>query len=1755
MCTVPIIDDSVIEPAETLNLFLVILTGGLTQAEPSTAILTIDDYEPGEVRFTANAFVVDENQSFAVVTAERFGGSSAEAGARCLTTDGTALLGADYTASPDTMVWPVGDTDPKTCTVPILDDELIEGDETVLVSLGDFTGGVIAAAPSTATLTIRDYEPGFVRFNPATYTVQENGGSATAIVERYGAFSGEITVRCNSSNGTATTDDYTATSQLLTWAHNETGTQTCTVPILDDELVEGDETFNLNLVVVTDAKIGDPALATVTIIDHEPGRLQFTSATYSVNENQGTANISVERVNGTTGAVGVQCQTVSGGTATVSDDYTANNDQLSWADGEGGAKTCTVPILDDELVEGNETVNLSLNNISGDAQFGTPKDATLTIVDHEPGRLQFTANAYSYNENVGTANISVTRVSGTTGTVSVKCNTVSGGTATAGSDFTSNSDTLTWTDGQGGNQTCTIPILDDTVVEGNETVKIALADFTGGATAGNHANAIVTIVDHEPGQLRFTTSSYTKTESTGTKSINIERVNGTDGEVSVRCNTSSGTATDSVDYTTTTDRLTWADGVGGPKSCTVPVIDDEIYEGNETVNLSLGSLTGGAILGSRPTAVLTIVDDAQGRIEFTTGTYSRGENVGIANVAVERVGGSEGPLNVRCQTSNGTAAAPGDYTATNDLISWSHGQSGSKNCTIPIVDDVTVEGNETVNLTLNSISAGGTYGNPRNAVMTIVDHEPGQLRFSSSAYSVNENGGSVTITIRRVNGSDGSIGVSYATSNGTAVAGFDYTSRSGTLSWSNGNTANKTFTIPINNDTLVEANETVNLTLSNPTGGAILGSPKDAVLTINDHEPGQLRFSSSTYSVNENGGSVTITVRRVQGSDGSIGVSYATSNGTASSADYTSRSGNLSWSNGDTANKTFTIPINNDTLVEGNETVNLALSNPTGGAILGSPKNATLTINDHESGQIRFSSATYSVNENGGSVTITVRRVNGSDGSVGVSYATANGSATSADYTARSGNLSWSNGDTANKTFSIPITNDSIYEGNETVNLTLSNPTGGAILGSPKDAVLTIVDESPGRIEFVVTSLSVNEGVGTANIAVERVGGSEGPASIRCRTVGGTAVNPADYTYTNDPLQWAHGDSATKNCTVPIVDDSIYESNETIELTLTAISGGATYGDDFNATVTIVDQPRGQIRFTSSTYSVNENAGTASIAVERVGGSEGPASIRCRTVTGGTATQSSDYTYTNDLLTWNHGESGVKYCTVPIINDTSVESNETVQLTLTAISGATYGSPFNATLTIVDHEPGQLVFSSSTYSWDENNGAVTITVRRINGSDGSVGVTYGTSNGTAIAGSDYTARSGSFGWSDGATAARTFTIPIINDSIVEGDETVNIALSNPTGGATLGSPKNAVFTIKDHEHGQVVLSSSTYTVNENGGSVTITIKRINGSDGSLGVHYSTTNGTAVSGSDYNSRNGDKWWSDGDTSNKTFTIPIINDSIFEGNETVNIALSNLRGGGQLGSPKDATLTIVDQSPGQIRFTSSTYSVNENAGTASVAIERVGGTEGSVSVLCHNTTGGTATPSSDYSPPSVPLTWSHGQSGPKTCSVSIVNDRIVESNETVNLTLSNISGGATYGTPKDAVLTIINDDVVTPTPGTIQFVSSTYGVDENGGTAIISVTRTNGTSGRVSVKCTTSNGSASSPGDYGYTDDTLTWNDGQSGTRTCTVPIYDNEPGEGNETVNLSLNSIGGGATYGTPRNAVLTIIEIEECGEPGGTPCI
>ncbi len=222
-------------------------------------------------------------------------------------------------------------------------------------------------------------------------------------------------------------------------------------------------------------------------------------------------------------------------------------------------------------------------------------------------------------------------------------------------------------------------------------------------------------------------------------------------------------------------------------------------------------------------------------------------------------------------------------------------------------------------------------------------------------------------------------------------------------------------------------------------------------------EPSVVRFSSSTYTAQENEDIATIEVLLSKAAATAVTIMYETAGGTATAgADYTATSGTLTFGPGETA-KSFSIPLLNDMLDEEDETINLTLSSP-GQAELGIPASAVLTIVDNEPPpNVQFSAANYSIVESDGMAVITVVLDTPSGKTIQVNYATSNGTATADnDYTAMNGLLTF-NPSEITKSFTVPITDDTLDEPDETVNLALSNPVN-ATHGASTNATLTIID-------------------------------------------------------------------------------------------------------------------------------------------------------------------------------------------------------------------------------------------------------------------------------------------------------------------------------------------------------------------------------------------------------------------------------------------------------------------------------------------------------------------------------------------------------------------------------------------------------------------------------------------------------------------------------------------------------------------------
>jgi len=222
-------------------------------------------------------------------------------------------------------------------------------------------------------------------------------------------------------------------------------------------------------------------------------------------------------------------------------------------------------------------------------------------------------------------------------------------------------------------------------------------------------------------------------------------------------------------------------------------------------------------------------------------------------------------------------------------------------------------------------------------------------------------------------------------------------------------------------------------------------------------------------------------------------------------------------------------------------------------------------------------------------------------------------------------------------------------------------------------------------------------------------------------------------------------------------------------------------------------------------------------------------------------------------------------------------------------------------------------FNETSPSVGENGDVATVAVRRTGDIDMPATVAYETSDGTATAGSDYTPAIGSLSFAAGQRTA-SFTVPIIDNDVFEGDETVDLALTSPDG-VPLGSPSTSTLTIRDDDSPAVVsFAQPTWTVAENAGAIELKVSRTGNLQAPAEVEYSRTSGSAAPGADVSLSAGTVAFAAGQTT-ASITVPITNDSARETAETLVLVLASRRPDTTVGTIESMTLTIAasDQQP--------------------------------------------------------------------------------------------------------------------------------------------------------------------------------------------------------------------------------------------------
>jgi hypothetical protein len=437
-------------------------------------------------------------------------------------------------------------------------------------------------------------------------------------------------------------------------------------------------------------------------------------------------------------------------------------------------------------------------------------------------------------------------------------------------------------------------------------------------------------------------------------------------------------------------------------------------------------------------------------------------------------------------------------------------------------------------------------------------------------------------------------------------------------------------------------------------------------------------------------------------------------------------------------------------------------------------------------------------------------RTGGTQGAVSVNYNTIDKTALAGQaYDAISGTLQFAAGETLKSVY-VNIIDNTIFAANKIFSLELSNPQGGALLAQASTEV-TITDNEPipvaGAFVIAASNLIIDEDGQPITITVNRVGGSQGSASVIVTTqtsMTGTEAAQLVLGIINQELTFADGETQ-KTLVVTPEDNSAFQGDVRVKFLLTS-PVNAVIGNTASVTLQLQDDdsapPQGVFSFSGDNYVFNEAALTFPVTIVRTQGSSGPASVDLVT-TNGTALSGTDFVPENTTVVFADGELS-KTISLVVNNDNIYRGKRSFSVSLSKPEGGAFLANDNLTASVVleENDPapssGVLQFSSSTYTVNENESSIILTVSRMGGSFGSASVDYQVaSSSSATLDSDYRLTNGTLYFADGETT-KTFSLSILDDTANEPAETVVINLLNATN-AGLAASNTTQVTIVDND--------------------------------------------------------------------------------------------------------------------------------------------------------------------------------------------------------------------------------------------------------------------------------------------------------------------------------------------------------------------
>ena len=769
--------------------------------------------------------------------------------------------------------------------------------------------------------------------------------------------------------------------------------------------------------------------------------------------------------------------------------------------------------------------------------------------------------------------------------------------------------------------------------------------------------------------------------------------------------------------------------------------------------------------------------------------------------------------------------------------------------------------------------------------------------------------------------------VVYATSDVSATSGTDYTTTSGTLTIGVGETTG-TITVAVLDDSEEEQDETFTVTLSGPSANATILDGTGTGTIVDDDTVAELpALEIDDVTVTEGAGvQAEFTVKLSAASTRDVTVSYATSDGTAlAGSDYTTASGMLTIEAGDTMGTIAVTVLDDDVPEGGDETFTVKLSGADGATIEDSVGRGTIEDDDAVQpppGDPTLGIDDVTVTEGvGASAQFTVRLSETSTQAVTVDYRTMNVTALAgSDYTEASGMLTIGAGNTTG-TITVAVLDDGEQEESETFTVVLSGASGATIVDG--EGVGTIEDdESPPPRPILpmlrIRNASADEDVGSMRFRVTLSEASAQDVTVDYATSDGTARAVLDYTRASGTLTIDAG-LTTGTISVALRIDEVVEEDEDFTVTLSRAMH-ATIADGEGRGVIRDDDgtspPRGHATLSIDDVTVGEGDGNAVFAVTLVSVSRQAVTVSYRTVNG-TAKAGSDYVRVK-RGTLKFG-AGVRKRTisVAVTNDKVIEPDETFAVTLfdarfaTIVDGEGVG-----TIVDNDHEPPAPdlpTLSIGNASVTEGGGApAEFTVRLSDTTTDVVTVRYATADATALADQDYTAASGTLTIAAGDTT-ETISVAVLDDDVVEDDETFIVTLSAPENAGILDGAGVGSATITDDDEAALTVSyaASAYSVTE-GSSVSVTVALSEAPGSAVTIPLTHTPGAGTDTTDYSGVPDSVSFGASETQ-QTFSVQATEDGRRDDGEQVVLGFGTLPARVAPANPETSTITIADAGP--------------------------------------------------------------------------------------------------------------------------------------------------------------------------------------------------------------------------------------------------